>query len=98
MLIPLINESFIWCEKNLVVWECCFYMVILKSFFLHKKKKTDLGKFIPLSVNPTKCSDKLKQFVGCDWPICGVGAERVIILLFKDSKSFSKIVSQDAVF
>ena len=41
------------------------YGHLKKFFFAKKEKKTDLGKFIPLSVNPTKCSNKLKQFVGC---------------------------------
>ena len=54
MLIPLINESFIWCEKNLVVWECCFYMVILKSFFLHKKKENWPRQIYPFKRQPHK--------------------------------------------
>ena len=43
-----------------------------------------LCKSNPLSANPTKWSNTLKQFVGCCrqivwvvWPVCGVGASRI---------------------
>ena len=37
--------------------------------------------FNPLSANPTKCSNTLKQFehkqFKCVWPFCEIGAEKV---------------------
>ena len=40
-------------------------------------KYLDSSLFNPLSTNPTKWSNILKQLLECVWPFCGIVAERV---------------------
>ena len=46
--------------------ELIIYLLILhpSKMIMNPRRWKDIGKFNPLSANPTKCSNTLKQFVG----------------------------------